>query len=102
MTAETGRSVGSTPWEIDPFEELYRLWKAITEGIQLGIPHVVGRARVEKGRVSGLEMNVILHETETELSFKDGDYVYFIIPAKPEEGIEGIYVRLNKILGEKG
>ncbi len=87
-------------WKLDPFDELQRVWKAINDGALLGVPHIVGRASVRNGMVSGLEMDVILHGTEKELSFRDGDEVYFIIPARPEEGIEGLYVKLDRILRE--
>ena len=85
-------------WELDPFEELQRVWKAINDGASLGVPHVVGRASVRDGMVSGLEMDVILHERENELSFREGDDVYFMIPARPEDGIEGLYLKLDRIL----
>ena len=100
MSIESGGTYNFIEWKVDPFEELYRLWKAINQGLELGIPHLVGKARVKDGKVVGLEMDVILHEREEYLSFRDGDEIYFVIPARPEEGIEGIYVKLNKILGE--
>ncbi len=87
-------------WNLDPFGELQKLWKAITEGANLGVPHVVGRATIREGRILGLEMSVILNETEKEYSFCDGDDVYFMLPARPEDGIEGIYIRLNRLLGD--
>ena len=97
MGSEKNPVVGS--WDLDPFEELRRLWQAINDGSHIGVPHIVGRASVVNGKVSGLEMSVILYETEKEYSFRDGDDVYFMLPAIPEDGIEGIYVRLNRLLG---
>ncbi len=91
---------GVRGWEVDPFGELQRLWQTVNEGKHIGVPHIVGRASVADGKVSGLEMSVILNETEKEYSFRDGDDVYFMLPARPEEGVEGIYVRLNRLLGD--
>jgi len=92
--------VESPVWGVDPFGELYRLWNAITEGSQVGIPHVIGRARVVDGKVSGLEMSVTLHGKEEYLSFRDGDDVYFVVPAIPQDGIEGVYFKIHRAIGE--
>ena len=91
---------GSPVWRVNPFEELYKLWNAITEGAQLGIPHIVGRARVVDGKVSALEMSVTLHGKEEYLSFRDGDDVYFVVPAMPQDGIEGVYFKIHRAIGE--
>ena len=98
MEVESGHHSEFKGWNLDPFEELQRLWSAINDGARLGVPHVVGRVSVRDGMVSGLEMSVILHEKPQELAFRQEGDVYFMIPAKPEEGIEGIYVKLNGIL----
>ncbi|WP_297477607.1 hypothetical protein [Thermococcus sp.] len=100
MSLESKKISNVRGWDLDPFEELQRVWNAISEGSKLGVPHVVGRATVRGGVVSGLELSVILHEEEREYSFRDGDDVYFMVPAKPEEGIEGIYVRMNRQLSD--
>ena len=98
MSIESNEMGSFRGWKLDPFEELQRVWKAINEGAPLGVPHIVGRALVKDGVVSGLEMNIILHEDENELSFREGDDVYFMIPARPEDGIDGLYVKLNRVL----
>ncbi|WP_297458051.1 hypothetical protein [Thermococcus sp.] len=98
MHVENKRTTWFRGWHLDPFEELQRVWKAVMDGAQIGVPHVVGKARVKDGVVSGLELSVILHEKERECSFRDGDEVYFMVPARPEEGIDGIYVRINRAL----
>lgn len=100
MLVKSGDEHRVMGWEVDPFEELQRLWRAVNEGSHIGVPHIVGRASVVDGKVSGLEMSVILYETEKEYSFRDGNDVYFMLPARPEDGIEGIYVRLNRLLGD--
>ncbi|WP_297062336.1 hypothetical protein [Thermococcus sp.] len=87
-------------WSLDPFGELQKLWKSITEGVNLGVPHVVGRATISEGRISGLEMEVILHSEEKEYSFRDGNDVYFMVPARPAEGVEGIYVGIHRLLSD--
>jgi len=98
MTIESDGMNCFRGWRLDPFDELQRVWKAIGDGAPLGVPHVVGRAIVEDGMVSGLEMSVILHEIETELSFRDGREVYFMIPASQEDGIDGLYMKLDRVL----
>lgn len=100
MRTESGNFSRFEGWNLDPFGELQRLWKAITDGVNLGVPHVVGRAAIRDGKISGLEMDVILHSEEKEYSFRDGNDVYFMVPAKPEEGIEGIYVRIHRLLSD--
>ncbi len=100
MSTESDGVSGFEGWNLDPFEELQRLWKAIIEGVNLGVPHVVGRATIREGKISGLEMDVILHGEEKEYSFRDGNDVYFMVPVKPEEGIEGIYVRIHRLLSD--
>jgi len=87
-------------WDVNPFDELYELWGKISEGANLGVPHIVGKVTLKSGKIGGLEMDVILHGDEEELSFRDGDDIYFMFPAKPEDGIEGIYLKLHKLLGD--
>ena len=100
MSLESQKISNVKGWNLDPFEELQRVWNAISDGARLGVPHVVGRATVRDGVVSGLELSVILHEAENEYSFRDGDDIYFMVPAKPEEGIEGVYIRINRQLSD--
>jgi len=88
-------------WNLDPFGELQRLWETINKGTDLGIPHIVGRATIREGRISGLEMNVSLHEEKKEYSFRDGAEVYFVVPVSPEEGMEGIYVKIHRLLSDE-
>ncbi len=98
MLIKNDKTTAFKSWRLDPFEELQRVWGAITGDTSLGIPHIVGRASFVGGNVSGLEIKVVLHTEEGELVFKDGNDVYFIIPANPQDGLEGIYMKLNNAL----
>ncbi|WP_456369217.1 hypothetical protein [Thermococcus sp.] len=98
MSIKDDKTRGFKGWNVDPFTELQKAWKAINEGALLGVPHIVGRIYLKNGVVSKLDMNVILHEKEKELSFMEGDMIYFVIPVRPEDGIEGLYMKLDKVL----
>ncbi|MDV3103960.1 hypothetical protein [Thermococcus waiotapuensis] len=85
----------------EAFEAIYSLWREIVEGLQLAVPHLVGRARVLNGVASVTEMDVVLHTEERLLTFREGNEVSFIVPVDPREGPEGIYLKLLHALEEQ-
>ncbi|NJE10240.1 hypothetical protein E3E25_04785 [Thermococcus sp. MAR1] len=60
---------------------------------------MVGTAKVEDGHIGRIDMGVSFHDAPLEVKFSDEGDVYFVFPIDPQEGVEGAYLRLLKLLG---
>ncbi|ASJ12411.1 hypothetical protein [Thermococcus thioreducens] len=87
-------------WAVNPFEYLYRLWGYLSKPPENAIPHLIGTLEVIDGRITEVEIEVVFHDRERPLVFREGHRVYFLVPVNPLEGVEGAYLRLQEILGE--
>ncbi|NJE03373.1 MULTISPECIES: hypothetical protein [Thermococcus] len=64
------------------------------------VPHLVGILELMGDRITGMEVEVVFHDMERRLTFRDDHRVYFLVPVNPLEGVEGAYLRLQEVLGE--
>jgi len=89
-------------WSVNPFNMLYQIWHEINSGAKFGVPHIVGTVKVDGSRIVEMEIEAVPHAREIKLIFAEENRIYFLIPIRVEEGIEGAYLRLIKALGVVG
>ncbi len=84
----------------DPFKEIYSLWNDITDGAKVGIPHVVGRAEISEDGMKWVDLQVTVYTEESPLVFREQDDVYFVVPVRPDGGVEEVYLRIHRTVSD--
>lgn len=94
-------AVRSIQWEVNPLEVIYSAWGTISAmSDNRAKLHLGGRMKLRDNTVVKLELWPALYEGELELTFSDGNEVFFLRPFDVNTGVEGAYLKLLEVLGE--
>ena len=85
--------------DVDIHREIMKLWPELEELKGFGFPHLVGSLRLEGGRVTEFEAEIILMRGLRESIVEDSGFIEFVIPVEKNAGPEALAKKLSNLLG---
>jgi len=94
--------VDSTSWggnTATVHREIMKLWPELEELKGFGFPHLVGSARIEGGRITEFDAEIVLMRGLRESIVEDSGFVEFVIPIEKNAGPDALVKKLLGLLG---